>query len=71
MRGICHFSSASGSTVWLVNEMVFLVISQASSHSRPSSSISTRISSGMHRVGWVSLMCMLTCSGISFQTSMP
>ena len=55
----------------MVKEMVFFVISQASSHSRPSSSTSILMSSGTQRVGWVSLMCMLVCFGMSDQALLP
>lgn len=56
------FSSASAIIVWLVYAQVFVVISHASSHPRPSTSIRIRISSGTATVGWVSFSWKVTFS---------
>mmetsp|Transcript_39625 Transcript_39625/g.97060 ORF Transcript_39625/g.97060 Transcript_39625/m.97060 type:complete len:313 (-) Transcript_39625:888-1826(-) len=58
MRSTDHRSSASGSTVWLVYENVRVVIAHASSHDRPSTSVSRRMSSAMPSDGCVSLSWM-------------
>lgn len=50
-----HFSTASGSTVWLVYSKMATVIPHASSQPRPSWSTNRRISLGMAMAGWVSL----------------
>ncbi len=66
-----HFSSASGRTVWLVK----LQVAQTRPHARvqpsPSSSMSTRISSGMSSVGCVSFIWKATLSGNAAQPPGP
>ena len=69
-RSTGHFSSASGNTVWFVNENTRVVMSHALVHPRPCSSINSRISSGTPIVGCVSFSCSATFSGNSSNESL-
>ncbi len=51
-------SSASARTVWFVYATDWVVMDQASSQSMPASSMKIRMSSGITRAGWVSLIWM-------------
>ena len=62
-NSIGHFSRASAMIVWFVYAHVLHVISHASSHSRPSTSISILISSATATVGCVSFIWNVTLSG--------